>query len=400
MLREVARLGSTSRTHLTEATGLTGTAITRITRELVELGLLRETQKEPLRESRPGRPRTLLELRADGAHVLAVGIHMLDRSVILANLRGDVVARAEIPANILHDPERTMRRVHDLCTGLVERARSHGGHVLGIGVSVAGVVDARRNLIREIPQLRWRNVPVELGPRIDLPVLLDNVNNTLNLAELRFGITGGLQDVLLVRVATYVGGSLIVHGRIAHGASRGAGQIGHMATESGARTCVCGRRGCLNTTASGLAVLCEAGGIDWDEALELDIETSSRRIGDVMTRARHGDRSARTALVRAGSRLGSAVHSLAMVLDPEAIVLGGPLANDPWYRHGVERCLYDDPARTPVACRTLEVSRMDMVQATIATALDAFVFSPALDVGRLPGRRASRAGEAASRQVL
>lgn len=391
VLREVLRRDNVSRTDLAALTGLTNTAITRITRELIDLGLLCETQKQE-RDGQPGRRRTVLEVNPKGAYVIGVGIHASDHSVSLANLRGDLIHREIVPVELLEDAEMTLSHIGKICARFVSDATAEGNHVLGIGVACAGVVDTQTGTIIEIPQFGWRNVAVSdcLGAWLDIPVFVDNVNNTLNLAEWRFGVAKGAQNVLMIRASTFVGGSVVSGGYLATGHSSRAAQLGHMSVNIDGARCVCGRRGCINTVASGISILAKVKRIPVENFRSEDVDKILADLAALTNASDNGDVAAQGLLFDAGRELGRAVAAVSSILDPELILLGGPIGRNDSYADGVRAGLADNPSERLPDLASVEISRMSIPQATVFTALDYLAFSPRLDVEALQSTSASR----------
>src|SRR5690606_4905743 len=104
--------------------------------------------------------------------------------------------------------------------------------------------------------LGWRRVEVRriLGELIDYPVTIETMLNGMNWSQ-RLAADSASGNMLLVSVALGIGASLIIDGRLTRGSGFAAGQLGHVRSRSSNLPCVCGRTGCLDTTASGRAIL-------------------------------------------------------------------------------------------------------------------------------------------------
>jgi glucokinase len=157
---------------------------------------------------------------------------------------------------------------------------------------------------------------------------LENDANAAAVAEHRLGAGRGCRHMVLVAVGTGIGGGLILDGRLYHGASGGAGEIGHMLVEPQGRVCGCGRRGCLEAMASGSALDAVAREIaqaqphgSVAEMARNQGKTPDARILDAAASA--GDAAAASALERAGAYLGDGLTNLVDVFNPEVIVIGG-----------------------------------------------------------------------------
>src|SRR4030095_10244865 len=106
------------------------------------------------------------------------------------------------------------------------------------------------------PNLGWKDFPLrdEVGTRVNLPASLDNDANCATLGEWWCGAAKGARHVIGITIGTGIGGGLILDGRLFHGASDVAGEIGHATIDSTGRRCKCGNYGCLEAYASGPAI--------------------------------------------------------------------------------------------------------------------------------------------------
>src|SRR6202008_4320211 len=95
----------------------------------------------------------------------------------------------------------------------------------------------------------------ELGRRLGVPVTVDNDANLGALAEASLGAGRGMGEVVYVKVSSGIGAGLVLGGRLHHGATGIAGEIGHVQVRADGAVCRCGNRGCLETVASGPALL-------------------------------------------------------------------------------------------------------------------------------------------------
>jgi glucokinase len=200
-----------------------------------------------------------------------------------------------------------------------------------IGISTAGPVDINRGLVTTPPNLPgWRDVPlgIRISQALGVPAWLENDANAAALAEHRLGAGRGCRHMVLVAVGTGIGGGLILDGRLYHGASGGAGEIGHMLVEPQGRVCGCGRRGCLEAMASGTALDAAAREIAAanPNGLVAEIARGQGDEPDARTldaAADAGDATAREAVERAGAYLGEGLTNLVNIFNPEVVVIGG-----------------------------------------------------------------------------
>jgi glucokinase len=240
--------------------------------------------------------------------------------------RGTVLetARRESPAT---DTDAIGQSIEEL---VGELRSTHD--ITAVGVGAAGFVDSRRSTVMFAPNLAWRDEPLRshLEKRIGLPVVIENDANAAAWGEFTFGAGEDVSDSLLVTVGTGVGGGIVLNGELHRGAFGVAAEIGHMRVVPGGRICGCGNRGCWEQYASGTALVRDTR----DQAREGSLIARTlvdRAGGDVdaitgplITQAAHeGDAFAREQLASLGRWLGEGIASLAAVLDPAVVVIGG-----------------------------------------------------------------------------
>jgi predicted NBD/HSP70 family sugar kinase len=131
-----------------------------------------------------------------------------------------------------------------------------------------------------------------------------------------YGVGRGVRDLVYVKAASGIGAGVVIGGRLHHGATGIAGEIGHVHVESGGRVCRCGNRGCLETVAAAPALL----------ALLRESHGEDLALGDLLELARDGDLGTRRVLADAGRAIGRALADACNILNPELIVFGGELA--------------------------------------------------------------------------
>jgi predicted NBD/HSP70 family sugar kinase len=385
-MRNLFRHGSVSRTALAAQTGLTPMAVTRIVRELVELGLVTEGDKAD-RNGQRGRRQIGLSLVGSGAYVLGVKIHVLERRVVLADLTGRIVRETRWVSAATRDSKRTLRRVTDAVERVLDEAKVDRTRVLGVGVAAAGFVDPETDVLHPSAYTGGEDVDlrVALGEVVRLPVIAENSNTVLALAESRFGEGRGRRSIILVQVAAALGGSVLVNGEVVRGASKVAGQLGHIPAAAARRRCSCGRIGCVNTVASGWSVLADLGLTNAPTIVEDDFESIAEQLQDLIARASAGDRKVAAAFRTSGRRLGETLAGLWVALDPEMLLLTGPVAELEPYVQGI-RDGWRRAGLSPPEDDRFRVSRRDPADAAALLALDAFALGPTLDVARLAHR--------------
>ncbi|WP_370249957.1 ROK family glucokinase [Nocardioides sp.] len=242
----------------------------------------------------------------------------------LVSASGEILAHDRVAS-----PAGDAEDVEDAIAALV-RGLAVDRPVAAVGVGAAGYVDAGRRVVMFAPNIAWRDAPLAeaLERRLDLPVVVENDANAAAWGEFRFGAAADADDLLMMTIGTGVGGGLVFGGELFRGSFGAAAEIGHLRVVPGGRDCGCGRQGCLEQYGSGRALVAAA------RARALDPRGAAllaRAGGDpdridgpfVTAAAQDGDPTARAALAEIGGWLGEALASLAAVLDPGVVVIGG-----------------------------------------------------------------------------
>lgn len=202
--------------------------------------------------------------------------------------------------------------------------------ILGAGIGSPGPLDTKRGVVILTPNLGWTNMPLRdrLAERIELPATLDNDANCALMGEWWIGAAQDTRHALAITLGTGIGGGLIVDGRLVHGASDVAGEIGHMTIDTNGRRCGCGNDGCLEAYASGPAIARRAA-----ESLRADDESALLLLanGDpaqitaqtVFDAAEQGDPIALEVVNDTARYLGAGVASMINILNPEVVVICG-----------------------------------------------------------------------------
>ena len=238
--------------------------------------------------------------------------------VILAKGRKDTPA---------HDPAAIAQEAANL---IRELSLEH--KIDAVGVACAGFIDRSGSTVLFAPNLAWRDEPLKarLESVLDLPVIIENDASAAAWGEFRFGGGAEADDMVLLTVGTGIGGGIVVDGVLLRGAFGVAAELGHMRVVPNGIRCGCGNRGCWEQYASGTALVREArelvvSGTPLAARLsELCAGDPAALSGPDVTRAAaEGDPAAVELLADLGVWIGEGLASVAAILDPQLIVLGG-----------------------------------------------------------------------------
>jgi glucokinase len=204
--------------------------------------------------------------------------------------------------------------------------------IAGIGICVAALISADQGTIVGAPNianLSELNFVAEIKKVFDLPVIAENDANAAMWAEYKFGSAKGFNPVMFFIIGTGMGGGLVIDGKLFRGANGIGAEFGHMIVQPKGILCGCGAHGCIEQYASGSALMRYA-----KDAITADPTAGKALLdaagginnltGEILTEAaKNGDQLAISAFNKQADWLGSACASYTLLLDPQAIVVGG-----------------------------------------------------------------------------
>ena len=302
-----------SRAQIAKETKLTPPTVSSIVRELIEQDLVKESE---LGESKGGRKPTMLLVNKDGFYVIGVDAGPKTIECILSNLSGQikdrVVVSIESPLTNESFLDLLKSGIRKILQNVKERSK-----VLGIGMAMHGVVDVARGTSLFAPILQLSNIPIkdELEREFDLVVQVENDARAMTLGESWFGEHGDVSSMMAVNLGSGVGAGVAINGKLYHGSTDLAGEVGHMTIDMNGERCECGNRGCLESFASAPSIVNRA-----NKRMPGKNITSSREVYEL---ALENDKECVELLQRTGAIIGIGLTNLIHVLNPELIIIGG-----------------------------------------------------------------------------
>ena len=314
VLRSLRVDGPATRTELARRTGLAKATVGTIVAELEGARAVTQDDSVPSGRGRPGRPVTLT-----GESILGLGLEVnVDYVAAVAlDLAGNVrtvETRSVATAGTPPSAQELIELATDVRSALV----ADGHTVVGATVAVPGLVARDNRTVAWAPNLGWdgRHLAAELEKAFGdpCPTTIDNDANCAALAEAAHGVTTDVEHSLYITGTIGIGAGIVQDGQLLRGSAGFAGEVGHMPVGDPERECGCGRLGCWEASVGLRAMLRAVGIEEEDTPLQSAVTVADRAARDAGTRE---------ALEALGRDLGTGLATLAAVLDPGAIVLGG-----------------------------------------------------------------------------
>ena len=317
VLNAIKTHGPIGRADIARQTGLSPATVTSISAKLISQNLVLEKSAG---DSSGGRPPILLVINPKGGYVVGIKLTETHAVCALTDLEALVIAKSSMPLSG-HDPAQVVDDLAQMVLTFIRGQKIAKKQLLGVGVGLAGIVDAEEGILRQSPIYGWDNVPLRamLQSKLRIPVYIENDVNTLTLTERWFGHGQGVDHFLTVTVGRGIGLGIVANGQFYRGQTGGAGEFGHTTINPDGPLCACGKRGCLEAYVGDPGLIRAA-----QESFALGKLTSSvQNLDELLSLAQSGDMAAIQIFDQAGRILGIGIANLINLFNPKKIIISG-----------------------------------------------------------------------------
>ena len=376
VMRLIQDKSGIDRTELASLIGVSNAAITNIVNELIAANIVQETISSGDSVAR-GRKRVGLQIDRSGGFVLGITAIATSVSIVLANIRGEVIDEVDVDPTHIENPEHTLNQIHKKASIVLQRNAVPMDRLFGIGFSVAGYLASDEQSLEFASYLGWPNfnLSAKLQNMFGQNVSVENVNRCIALAEIRFGTMAETKDMILIRSALGLGGVLVNEGRVLRGSHNLVGNLGHVLAVPDGELCSCGKRGCLNTVAAGWAVIYKLGAASSSYDTINKYRTQNEQLRELLGSEKMRDETVISALSEAGSTLATHLLPIIQIMNPEAICLTGPVGRHSAYAESFRKTLLQFDLNCQIVLGN-EAKIITPSMASVYLALSDMVYSP------------------------
>ncbi len=268
-------------------------------------------------------------------YIVAIDLGGMSAKGALFSLAGELLCEEKVKTHKSNGFEGTMSALNGLAHALAEKGGVSFEEVVAIGAGAPGIVDRESGVILRWSNFDWNNVPFAqtLSDLTGKRVVVSNDANVAALGEASFGATAKFQSSILLTLGTGVGGGMIFNGEIIEGFHSAGAELGHITIRKDGLPCACGRKGCYEKYASATALISQTRHAMVEDLNSLMWTIADGRIENVDGRtafaaARQGDETAKRVVQEYVGYLSEGIADFVNILRPEAIVLGGGVANE------------------------------------------------------------------------
>jgi predicted NBD/HSP70 family sugar kinase len=304
-----------SRKEIAESLGIAPSTVSQRVQAMLASGVLEETGEGA---SSGGRRPRALRVPGSTGYLGVVDLGGAHARLGILPHGGELTTTTEVALAIGDGPGPVLTQVTAALREMAA-AQPDGGRLLGVGICLPGPVDvARRALDSPSRMPGWSGFDVGswLEDALGVPAVVENDANAMAVGE-HFGHARRTRHSVSVKAGTAIGAGILVDDRLYRGAGGAAGDITHTRIPAGGDTpCTCGNRGCLETVASGAALVRLLREQGYDVAAT----------ADVLALVRDAEPVATTLTRTAGRHLGAALCTVVNFFNPGAVYLGGALS--------------------------------------------------------------------------
>lgn len=302
--------------------------VTKFIMEMCDEGYIMSYGKQ---ETGEGRPPTLYGLTSDSGYFIGVDIKRFSLNIGLMNFVGDFV---DLKMGIPYETENSPEGLNKLCgyiTDFINHANIDKEKILNIGVNISGRVNPELGYSFSLFNFEERPLAEIMTEKIGYKVTIDNDTRAMTYGEMVKGLVKGEKNIIFINLSWGLGAGLVINGDIFTGKSGFSGEFGHFNVFDNEILCHCGKRGCLETEVSGVAlhrklVQCVQDGKQSILSKRILHGDTSLTLDEIISATNKEDLLCIELVEEIGQKLGRYLAGLINLLNPELVIIGGVLA--------------------------------------------------------------------------
>ena len=321
LLNKLRLQGPASRANLSKSTGLDAKTITNICNELLTEKLI---TSDKIVISGRGRPAEMLKLNPAAAYSIGVDIGATQITAAIIDFQGNIVDKHHTTFEPVKSRDFIEKKLTSVIAKLLNGFKAQK-KIRGIGLAFPGFIDRQKGAVVNsvnFDNLKDFNIASHIQKKFNLPTMIDESSRLMAVGELWFAGHSNTENFICIDAGFGIGMGIVHNGRIFRGANELSGEIGHTVVTTNGSKCKCGKKGCLETVASGRALGKLAESLDMKK-----YKIKSKDAKALHSAAIAGNTKAKNAIAKAGESIGIAIANVINLFDPGFIVLNGGLVN-------------------------------------------------------------------------
>lgn len=281
-------------------------------------------------ESSGGRKPNLFALPEDSFYVISCDFARYNASMVICDCYNKFVTPV-LPIDTHIDDPDLVDKLFQAAQKLMAENQIPNEKIYGLGVDMPGLIDSKAGINYTIKDKKRQNIGRDLKQRFNKLLYVDNDARMHAFGEFHFGAAKDYKDAIIIHWSWGLGLGIFVNGQLYSGNKGFAGELSHIPMVDNGELCICGKRGCLETIASSNTIMkrVSQGFADHEiSSLLNQFKDHPEKITpeDVIHSARQGDEFCISILNEIGKAMGKGLSYIIQLLNPEIIVLSGPLS--------------------------------------------------------------------------
>lgn len=319
--------GSSTITALSKVLELSIPTVTKLIGEMCEDGYIEDYGKL---ETSGGRHPNLYGLNPKSGYFVGVDIKQFEVSIGVINFKGDLIDSEDTPYNIENTPEN-LDKLCNIIKAFIDKQTINHSKILNVNVNISGRVNPESGYSYSIFYFDENPLSEVLSQKIGYKVSVDNDTRAMTYGEYLSGCVNHEKNIIFVNISWGLAIGIIINGEIYSGKSGFSGEFGHIPAFENEVLCHCGKKGCLETEASGSAMyrhLFEEVQAGTTSILSKKIQEKKKiTLQDIMNAINQEDILCIDLVEEAGLQLGKHIASLINIFNPEMVIIGGTVSS-------------------------------------------------------------------------
>ncbi len=320
--------GSSTITDLAKELDLSVPTVTKFISEMCEEGYINDYGKL---ETSGGRHPSIYGLNPESGYFIGIDIKKFAINIALINFKGDML---ELKLNIPYKFDNTPEALEELCKlirNFIKQIKITPEKIMNICINISGRVNPESGYSFSMFNFSERPLAEVLTEKIGFPVCIDNDTRAMTYGEYMKGSVTGEKNIIFVNISWGLGIGIIIDGKIYTGKSGFSGEFGHVNVFDNEIICHCGKKGCLETEASGSAfhrIFLERIKNGETSILSNRLKEKNKplTLDELIEAACKEDPLCIEIVEEIGQKLGKQIAGLINIFNPEMVIIGGTLS--------------------------------------------------------------------------
>ena len=327
IIAHMAVNGECTLAELTKELHISVPTITKLVQELVDEGIVNDLGKV---ETPGGRRPNVFGLTNSTIYFAGINVGRDNMSYVITDLQNNIIKEVKDDTFVLSDRTQCLEKICSNIENFINTSGIDRNKILGVGVCIVGRVNPEQGRSYKYFTSNEESLRDIIEKRIGIRVLLENDTRARCYAEYTCGKSKEDSNVIYLHMGRGVAIGIVIDGKLYYGKNGFAGEFGHIPFFDNEKICTCGKKGCLETEVSGMAIeekICDLirSGVNTILREKYD-RNEPIHINDIITAARNDDNLSIELIEEAGEKVGKAVAFLINTFNPETVIVGGNLA--------------------------------------------------------------------------